>query len=83
MENRFADANRWSAEQDKNAFGADVGLTQTILCFRTAVSSDSLVRCLPAASKFPGSSHASNAPWSAGHSASMTVNHAVSRLRPL
>lgn len=40
-------------------------------------------RCSPLASKFPGSSHFSNASFATGQSSSIIANHAVSRLRPL
>src|SRR5919112_5383250 len=48
----------------------------------TWLSSESEMRCLPLASKFPGSSHCSNARLRAGHSESSIAYQAVSRLRP-
>ena len=47
------------------------------------VRSDRLSFCRPAPSKFRGDSQARKASRSAGHSASITEYHAVSRLRPL
>ena len=61
--------------------GAQIGLEEQPL--RAQVRSDNRLRCRPAESKFPGSSHASNARRRVGHSVSMIEYHAVSRLRPL
>ena len=48
-----------------------------------AVIADSERRCIPASSKFTGSSHASIICRIAGHSVSRMDYHAVSRFRPL
>ena len=44
--------------------------------------SESFAFCRPAASKFSGASHRSNAVLTAGHSESSIENHVVSRLCP-
>ncbi len=50
---------------------------------RTALNESRARFCCPTSSKLLGSSHAEKAAFRVGHSESITLNHAVSRLLPL
>src|ERR1700719_3097362 len=76
---------RWQTQplQDLKAALTGNGAKEGINFHVDSRSADRLARCRPAASKFAGSSHRSNATFTSCHSLSMIEYQAVSRFRPL